>query len=942
MSASPTLSTLPNASPQPFAAHSESSAWRALRTLVALLGQYSLGEMRQHPWRTLTATLTIALGVALALAVHLINASALAEFSRASDTAQRSAQSAANGEPMWWLRSSTAAPIDHATFEQLRAQPDIALLLPVVQANLAVRHNEADTPLTMQLRGVDALAQAQLGLTWVARAGAANTHSSDGGSANRLDVFAPDAVFINSQAATQLAQLAPRNAVQQPGQSVPSTVQVQVNNAWVTLRVAGTVSGGQAPTLVMDVASAQALLGLGDGLTRIGINTYNADGTDGTDDGINTLSKRWGLGNSVYLQAPAQEASRLANMTRAYRVNLSVLALVALFTGAFLVFSVLALSVAKRLPQFALLGVLGFAPRMRMALVLAEAGVLGLVGSVLGVLLAVGLATLALQLLNGDLGSGLLASRAPSLQLWANAWAIVGFMALGIGATLVGAWWPARSVAQVAPAIAIKGLFVAKAHNATQQLAWGMALLVLSAIAISLPPLWDMPLGAYVGIAMLLLGAMVCLPVVVGGLLRTLPSAFYQRMLPMLALTRAQRVPYAGTVAISGVVTSLALAVALTVMVASFRGSVTQWLDTILPADIYLRSSPPTSNIDRGAFNPQLLDALRDLPGVALALEQHVSTVTLDANQAPVAVMARRLTLAADGWPQDLPAAPNATPTAPPELAPGGRDNAAYYPVWISEALRDTYQLRVGQPFDLLNARIGKDPNAPGAQRAYVAGVWRDYARQTGSVVMQWQDLQHTHLPRDITDIAVTLTRGATSGSLSEVQQAIRQAYSDTHNNAPASELTMATTTEIRTQSLRIFDRSFAVTQWLQMVAIGIGLFGVATSVSAQVLARQREFGLLAHLGLTPAQVQRLVTGEALLWSVVAAAVGLGLGLLVSAVLVFVVNPQSFHWTMDWQLPLWRLLGLCAAVVLCGTATSAWVARRALSAHAVQTVKQDW
>ena len=199
MPASPTLSTLPNASPQPFAAHSEWSAWRALRTLAALLGQYSLGEMRQHPWRTLTATLTIALGVALALAVHLINASALAEFSRASDTAQRSAQSAANGEPMWWLRSSTAAPIDPATFEQLRAQPDIALLLPVVQANLAVRHNDGSAALTMQLRGVDALAQAQLGLTWVARPGTANTHNSDGGSANRLDVFAPDAVFINNE-----------------------------------------------------------------------------------------------------------------------------------------------------------------------------------------------------------------------------------------------------------------------------------------------------------------------------------------------------------------------------------------------------------------------------------------------------------------------------------------------------------------------------------------------------------------------------------------------------------------------------------------------------------------------------------------------------------------------------------------------------------------------
>ena len=894
--------------------------WLGLRTLGGLLAHYSKGEVAQHPWRTLTAVLTIALGVALALAVHLINASALAEFSLASKQAEQQTQGLGTGEPTWWLHSSTNAPIAPRLFEQLSQQTNITQLLPLVQATLLVRLGPAPgSTHTMQLRGLDSLAQAQLGPTWVQVPNA---------NADRLDLFAPRAVFANEAAQQLLGHYT---------NAAPSTIDVQVNNTWQALRLAGTVRGGKEPTLVMDVAAAQALLAMGNGLSRIGINT-NATSDDGE-----TLALQWGLGAEVYLQAPAQEASRLADMTRAYRVNLSVLALVALFTGAFLVFSVLSLSVAKRLPQFALLGVLGFAPRMRMALVLAEAAALGLVGSGLGALLALALASLALTVLGGDLGSGMLASTAPSLQLLANAWAIGGFMALGLGATLLGAWWPARSVAAIAPAIAIKGLYVSKPPNSHAQWGSGLALLGASAAAVSLPPIWDMPLGAYVGIALLLLGAMVCLPLLVARALAQTPNAMYQRMLPMLALSRAQRVPYAGTVAISGVVASLALAVALTVMVSSFRGSVTQWLNTILPADIYLSASAPNATLGERGFEPSFVTQLQALTNVERAKPQHVSRVTLNPNQAPIAVIARELDLDATGWPQDLPPAP----TKPARKTPASWPSSTHYPVWVSEALRDAYQLQVGQAFEQLGARIGQTTE-PGNTLGnthkipYVAGVWRDYARQSGSVVLQWSSLANTRIEPSITDIAVTLLRSNDNifsavfdERLVSTQQAIRNAYQH-------GDLRMATTADIRSQSLRIFDRSFAVTNWLQMVAIGIGLFGVATSVGAQVLGRQREFGLLAHLGLTPRQVQQLVTAEALFWSTVAAIVGLLLGLLVSAVLVFVVNPQSFHWTMDWQLPGWRLAALCAAVVVCGTATSAWVARRALTAQAVQTVKQDW
>ena len=132
------------------------------------------------------------------------------------------------------------------------------------------------------------------------------------------------------------------------------------------------------------------------------------------------------------------------------------------------------------------------------------------------------------------------------------------------------------------------------------------------------------------------------------------------------------------------------------------------------------------------------------------------------------------------------------------------------------------------------------------------------------------------------------------------------------------------------------------MTYWLQAVAIVIGLVGIAASFSAQVLARRREFGLLAHLGLTRAQVLAVVTGEGAVWSAAGALVGLGLGLAVSVVLVHVVNPQSFHWTMELMLPWGRLAALCVAVLAAGTATAWWSARAAAGQDAARAVREDW
>ncbi len=157
-----------------------------------------------------------------------------------------------------------------------------------------------------------------------------------------------------------------------------------------------------------------------------------------------------------------------------------------------------------------------------------------------------------------------------------------------------------------------------------------------------------------------------------------------------------------------------------------------------------------------------------------------------------------------------------------------------------------------------------------------------------------------------------------------------------------ATLLEFASATEIRATSLRIFDRSFAITYWLQAVAIAIGLFGIAASFSAQVLARKKEFGLLVHLGLTRRQILAVVAGEGAVWTGVGAGLGLALGIAVSIVLVKVVNPQSFHWTMELLLPWARLAALCAAVIVAGTLTAFFSAQRAVGRQTVLAVKEDW
>ncbi|MFM8610693.1 MAG: FtsX-like permease family protein [Burkholderiaceae bacterium] len=858
--------------------------------VFALLRSFSWQELRQHPWRNLAAVMAVMLGVALAFSVHLINASALSEFS--------SAVRSVNGEPDLELRAVRQG-FDEQLYARVARHPGVQAAVPVLEIQTQMLTAQgARKPL--RVLGIDALQVADVAPALLPQAAA---------GADRFAWFAPDTVFLNAAARALLAGDAPQ-------------LQVQAGLQLHTLAIAGGVGAGGAPLAVMDIAAAQDRFGRLGVLSRIDLRLV-----PGTDRAA--LLRELALPADVSATVPGESQQRISNLSRAYRVNLTVLALVALFTGAFLVFSVLSLSVTRRARQLALLGVMGLTSRQRLTLVLAESAVLGAAGSALGVALGGALALLALSLLQGDLGGGYFAGVAPTLQ-WSTPAALL-YGALGVVASLVGGWWPARAAQALPLAQTLKGL--GASVPASRAALWSLGLLVVGGVLALMPPILGLPLAAYVSVALLLVGGIAALPFGVRLLYDRIAPAFVHRPLAMLGVERARRVRESAAVAVSGVVASLSLAVALTLMVARVRDSVTRWLAVVLPADLYVRTAASGSGntaagtaSDASYLEPAFVRRVAEVPGIARIEALRTVPLLLDAQRPAMALIARTLdkpegTLPLIGEVLRLDAS-----------SPGGAAPNTI-PIYVSEAVVDLYGARVGEAFAPLAAVFGQPAQtSTPPPRFVVAGVWRDYARQSGSIQIDRRHYERLSGDTRINDLALWLHSDADAG---RVEAALRSM------TAPGL-LEFASAREIRAVSLRIFDRSFAVTYWLQAVAIAIGLFGVAANFSAQALSRRKEFGLLAHLGLTRRQILTVVAAEGAAWTVIGSITGLLLGVAVSTVLVHVINPQSFHWTMDMVLPAGRLALLCAAVVVAGTVT-AWLAgRTAASGDAVLAVKEDW
>jgi len=673
----------------------------------------------------------------------------------------------------------------------------------------------------------------------------------------------------------------------------------------VPLRIAGELAAARDAIATMDLGFAQWRLDRLGRLSRIDVKF--APGAD-----IAAVQSAWHLPGFLRIERPQSAIEREQALSRAYRVNLDVLSMVALLTGAFLVFSLQSQAAVARRPQLALLRMLG-ATRAEIArMLIAEAAVFGAAGAAAGLACGALIARAALRTLGGDLGGGYFAGIHPVIAIEPRSAAL--FFLLGLAAAIAGAWLPAREAAAEAPAPALKAGVEPAPGSQRPRVGVAVAGYGAAALLLAAPPWRDIPLGAYASIGALLIATIAAKPVIAPYLFGPLARRVSARVSSArgapawLAATRLARLPRFAAVGAAGILASFALMVAMATMVASFRSSFDGWLARMLPADLYARAAPAGSTAQ---FSARDLERMRTDPAVARAQFSRSLRLALDPARAPVTLIAR----AVDRQRPEatLPLVGRTVAVAAPAV-----------PVWVSELLADRFGARPGSELRL--------PIGGAAVRVTVAGVWRDYARQAGSIVIDADDYQRITGDASRTDAALWLKPGE---SAARVAQRLTAAL-----DAPAARFSQPG--EIRALSLRLFDRTFSVTYLLEWAAVAIGLAGLAATFSAQAIARTREFGMLRHLGVTRAQILALLAAEATLVTLLAAALGLGAGLGVAWILVDIVNPQSFHWSMDLRVPGALLWGLAALLLAAAAATSTLAGRRALSIEAVRAVKDDW
>jgi putative ABC transport system permease protein len=818
----------------------------------------------QHTGRLALSVLAIALGVALGYAVQLINQAAINEFGAAVQTLSGEADLAVRGP---------RAGFDESLYPRLAALREVAVASPVLEVDARLPGRREP----LQILGLD-----------IFRAARIQPFLAAGGAEDRLDFLRPDRIFLSAAAAEWLDL------------KKDDTLSIQVGLHLLSLRIAGVIGEARRQRFaIVDIGAAQTMFGRSGFLNRVDLRLR-----PGVDPERFAARLQAELPAGTVAERPEADVERSGAPSRAYRVNLNVLALVALFTGGLLVFSAQALAVVRRRAQLALLRVLGVTRRGLVAMLLAEAATVGALGAVAGIALGYASAGVVLRNFGAELGGGYFRGLAPELVLdWP---ALVLFFVLGVLAAVLGSLAPALEAAGAAPAAALKAGDEGRVFHRLQK-AWpGLAVMLAGAALTQAGPVRGLPLAGYLAIALLLVGTVMLMPRIAVLVFRLAPALGPRPV--QLGLAQLRGAPGQAGVSLAAIVASVSLMVSMAIMVASFRQSLDEWLERILPADLYLRTGPGSDTAYLSTADQQ---AIAGLAGIRRVEFLRIQRLVVDPDKPPVTLLARAVE--AEGRvPPLLGAAYALKPGDPPA-------------VWVSEIAAALYRWRPGSVIEI--------PLGGRRARFTVAGVWRDYARQQGAVLIErYEYLRYTGDPY-ANDAAVWLVPGADPERLKRDIEA---------RLAGGANIEMSGPEEIREVSLRIFDRTFAVTYALEAVAVVIGLFGLSSSFGALVLARRREFGVLRHIGMTRGQIGLMLAGEGLLVSALGLAAGLALGWLISLVLINVVNPQSFHWGMELHMP-WRLLAEFVAVMLTmATLTAIASGRQAMSAEAIRAVKEDW
>jgi putative ABC transport system permease protein len=870
---------------------------------VGVVGLAGLRHFRRHPWQLGLAVLGIALGVALAVGIDVASASVRRAFALSSQSVTGRATHEIVGGP---------TGVDEAVYRALRLAPDRPRGLALAPFAGGVGVPEAGGGV-LQLLGIDLFAEAPF-----------RDLGAMAGPPGSASVPAPDprALLTRPGAAMLSVATAARLGVAR-GDRLPLRIGARRAALWVVGLMQPSDDGARRAldgVAIVDVATAQELTatsraaapasdaGRGGGrLTRIDLMLPAGDAA-ASEAALRWVQAR--LPPGLRVAEVAARSGALAQLTRAFDLNLTALSLLALLVGGFLIYNTMSFSVIQRRRALAILRTLGVARGQLARNLLLEALALGLVGSTLGVALGALLSRSLVRLTARAVSDLYFTVSVTEIPLALPS--LARGLALGVAAAVAAAWPAARDAATTDPVVALhRSALEARARSRTPRLALAGAAAIALALVALLGSRRSVPL-ALAALLVLLTGCAALAPAAV--LLGARAASAVLGRLRGATGRLAARSISAGLSRTGVATAALALALAVTsgvsLMVTSFRAAVERWLASTLRADVYVTAPMLVSTRPDAPLPPALVARLRGLPGVAGMGSNRL--VTVQTSYGPIMLSA--------------PEPPQGQALGE-ELTSG--DAATAWPL-----VHDGEGLLVSEPFAFKHpTRVG-DRVSLATDRGWhaftVAGIYRDYGSDAGALVLGRRAYLRYFDDPAVTAISLYAARDVPADRV--VDQVRARLGAD-------DVVLVRSNRALRENSLRVFDRTFDVTRVLRLFALIVACFGVTGALMAVALERGRELATLRALGATPAQCVELTLLETGVLGGLAGLLAIPLGLIIAAVLIFVINQRSFGWTMPIVLDPRALLTAPLLGVAAGLLSGlfpAWRAARISPAEALR------
>lgn len=725
-------------------------------------------------------------------------------------------------------------------------------------------------------------------------ADAANMVEGESGSASPTQLRDPQAIWASRGAGLTLNQ----------------AVRLTVNDQTATYRVRGLFEARDR-VIVMDIDAAQQALGRRGRVDRIEIGLpKNADPGEWT----RRIQAELPPGVEVRARGTAQDQNR--KMLTGFRWNLRALSYISLVVGAFLIYNAIAVSVVRRRAEIGIVRALGLTRFQVLSLFLGEAAVFGLAGGALGLGLGRVMAEGAVKLLGATVESLYVSSRPGEIAITAAI--VFQALAIGLAASLAAALGPAQEASQVAP---VEAMARGRRQHAARlrlgrNLLLGAAAIALAMIAYRQDAVDGRPVFGYAAVFLAVAATAWLMPAIIGAVARLLASVAFR--VAGIEGKLAARSLWASvdrtSVLASALATAIAMLVAVGIMVGSFRETVSIWMEGQLQADLYLRPAAGGGANRYPTMSADVAERIRSVEGVAAIDRFRVYEISYQGKPAlfgggdSSVVRISRRTSFLPGQNRDL---------IMRKMQQGG-DYAI-----VSEPFANKHRVRQG---GRLTVRLGA--SSPTFE---VLGVYFDYSNERGYIIVDRSTLLR-YLPDPApSSLAVYVDPGANPDAVRKRIEAATAGRS----------LVIFSNRSLREEALRIFDRTFAITWALEAVAILVAVLGVAGALMALVIDRRREVGLLRFLGASGRQVKRMILCEAGLVGLVANGAGLVLGYALSFVLIYVINVQSFGWTMRFHWPVALLLTALSLVYLATIAAGLYPARLAAALNPIEVIHEE-